>query len=70
MAKQRFTDEERQNIKMRNDILAIKQNELTMLAREREFYIKERLATRGLDPNKKWKWDDKGRIEEMIEEKK
>ena len=70
MAKQSFTDEEKQNIKMRNEILAIRQNELTMLARERELYIKERIAGKGLDPNKKWKWDDKGKIEEIVEEKK
>lgn len=47
-----------------------KQNEAMMLGREREFFIKECLAKKGLDNSKQWEWDEKGRIWEKKEEKK
>jgi len=62
MGKQKFTDEEKENIKVRNAILLGKQNEMMMLGREREFYIKECLAKKGLDNSKQWEWNEKGVI--------
>ena len=36
--------------------------EATILQREKELYIKECLAKKDLDPNKKWQWDNDGYI--------
>lgn len=67
--KQRFSQEERENIGIRNAMIQQKQNELMILTREREVYVIEALNKKGLDPKKKYSWDEKGYISEAPEKK-